>query len=135
MKMLILAAATLAAPAAAQPLYQPGAPSPPRNAVQSTYEIPDAVVTSFRRAAAPSGTFHTYVEIHARGPGDIPYTVHHTYLSPDQFTPAAGSVCTIRFHYEAWAFVEGGGRHLADYNRPSLVADHIACDTGSTEGG
>lgn len=138
MKLLsfsVLAAAALSAPAAGQPLYQQGVPPPPPNAFQPTYKIRGAVVTSFARPAFASGVLHTYVEIHVRAPGNISYVLHHTYLSPDQFTPPVGSICTIAFHYGAWAFVENGRARLPDYNRPSLVADELACNTGTTEAG
>jgi hypothetical protein len=134
--ILFAYAAALAAPAAGQPLYQSGVPFPPAGAPQPSYTVADAVITALDVPAAGSGGVHFYVVAQVRAPGPLLYEMHWTYFGAGQFIPPIGSVCTFTFHYQAMR-IHGaprlpgiGQRLIIDYNRPSLVVDDYACDSG-----
>lgn len=89
--------------------------------------VQGAVVTRVSALPAPSGTFRTFVSIDMRFPGGGIQTIRQPYFGEPQFVPRVRSICAVSFHYEPFP---SGPRARLDYQRPAMVADSMACDTG-----
>lgn len=97
----------------------PGAGGPPGR-------IERGVVVAKAVPPAADGFSVVYARLTVRGPNSARYVIFQPYRQEGQFVPAVGATCDIDFH-----FVPDGSIRPGDAPRQFMIADHIACDSGS----